>query len=278
MKPDRRGAALAMVVIATLVLSILAAAVYTLFDANMKSYIWDRDRIQARYTAEAGANLAVDMIMGGASVPYDTLPVQFLPEPPATGWEDLPGDDLGEVTVWVDPSNNNPEVWAGDAYGLRALGRVESQQGTFDYGMETVVVPENFARFAPFLNVPPTNGYYGDGYRFDGPFFANGGVCLFSSDASTTNDIWFYRFSLASPGYWYSTGFGGTAPPYRTSPVYGNLSIQPPERMSMGAPYFELNVDPIAYGPGEVDWGMPATRPSPEGSTSVLALSTTAPG
>ncbi len=250
-KTGTRGAALALVVIFGLVLSILAAAVFTLFKSNTASHLYVRDRIQARYSAEAGVNLAVHMILGGASVPADTFPVQFLPEPPATGYYDMPGDDLGEVIVVVDPSDANAQIATANAYGVRALSRVGHADTTYTYGMETMVLPENFARFATFLGDPPLNGYYGDGYRFDGPFFANGPVCLWSSSATTTNDIWFYRFSLASDYYIYGTSGPGIQ---ATTPVYGNLTIQPPERMLLGEPYFELGVDPIPFGPDEVNW------------------------
>jgi hypothetical protein len=253
MKQSRRaGFALAMVVIIAFVLSVLAGALYTLFRANVESHSWNFERIQARYTAEAAANLTVKMIMGGADVPQGITPLQFLPVPPTVGWYSLPGEDLGQAVVWVDPSNHNPEVWSGDAYGIRALGRVADAAGAFyTYGMETVVVPENFCRFATFLNQEVTGGYYGDGYRFDGPFFCNGAVCLWSGSASSTNDIWFYKFGLAVPYYYYSTGSASNP---QTTPIYGNLTIQPTQRMQMGAPYFELGADSIPFGPDEVNW------------------------
>jgi hypothetical protein len=249
---ERTGAALAMVVIFSLVLSILAGAVYTLFSANASSYEWNQERIQARYTAEAAANLSVKMIMGGADVPQGLDPRQFLPVPPAVGWLDLPGTDLGEAIVWIDPSDHNPEVWDGDAYGLRALGRVPNTEGGFyTYGMETVVIPENFCRFATFLNKEVLGGYYGDGYRFDGPFFCNGPVCLWSGSVSAANDIWFYKFGLAADHYHFDQGWGSND---ETSPIVGNLTIQPTERMQMGAPYFELGADSIPFGPDDVNW------------------------
>jgi hypothetical protein len=248
----RTGAALAMVLIFSIVLSILAGAVYTLFSANAGSYEWNEERMQARYTAEAAANLSVKMVMGGADVPQGLAPRQFLPILPAVGWFDLPGNDLGQAIVWIDPSDHNPEVWDGDAYGLRALGRVSNTAGGFyTYGMETVVIPENFCRFATFLNKGVLGGYYGDGYRFDGPFFCNGPVCLWSNSAAAANDIWFYKFGLASDFYYYSTGSASNP---QTSPIVGNLTIQPTARMQMGAPYFELGADSIPFGPDDVNW------------------------
>ncbi len=245
------GAALALVVIFGLVLSILAGAVYTLFQSNVSSYTYVRDRIQARYSAEAGVNLAVHMIMGGADIPQGILPIQFLPVPPAIGYYDMPGEDLGRVQIWVDPNNNNAEVATANAYAVRALAMVGHGDSTYTYGMETMILPENFSRFATFLNDPPLNGYYGDNYRFDGPFFANGPVCLWSTSSSSANDIWFYRFSLASDYYVYGANSTGS---HQTSPQFGNLTVQPFERMVMGAPYFELGVDPIPFGSDEVNW------------------------
>jgi len=251
-KGRKRGAALALVVIFGLVLSILAAAVFTLFQSNVSSYTYVRDRLQARYSAEAGVNLAVHMIMGGADIPQGIMPVQFLPEPPAGGFYQMPGDDLGRVMVYVDPNDRNDQVAIANAYAVRALAVIGSGDSTYTYGMETMVLPENFARFATFLNDPPLDGFYGDGYRFDGPFFANGPVCLYSSSSSSADDVWFYRFSLASDYYIY--GPNEASGSRQTSPQWGNLTVQPIERMLMGAPYFELGADPIPFGPGEVNW------------------------
>ena len=88
----RAGSALALVVLFTFGLSILAAAIYTLFRINMTSYLYERDKMQARYTAEAGATLAMHMILGGAGVPTDTLPEFFLGS--ETMWHDLSYSDL----------------------------------------------------------------------------------------------------------------------------------------------------------------------------------------
>jgi len=251
-KGRKRGAALALVVIFGLVLSILAAAVFTLFQSNVRSHTYVRDRIQARYSAEAGVNLAVHMLMGGADIPQGIMPIQFLPEPPAGGFYDLPGDDLGKVLVYVDPNDRNDQVATANAYAIRALAKIGSGDSTYTYGMETLVLPENFSRFATFLNEPDLSGSYSDGYRFDGPFFANGPVCLYSPSSSSVNDVWFYRFSLASDYYVY--GPNGSSGSQQTSPQVGNLTVQPIERMLMGAPYFELGVDPIPFGADEVNW------------------------
>jgi hypothetical protein len=244
----RRGSALALVVLFGLVLSVLATAVYMLFKSNAESYRWNYNKLQARYSAEAGANLSVHMIMGGADVPQGTEPLQFLPDTGAGSWYDLPGE-MGEVMVWVDPNDHNPEVATGNAYQIRALAKRSVPSGEGTYGMVTAVVPENFARFACFLNNPNTGGFYADGYHFDGPFYANGPVWIYSMSASTDNDPWFYSLQLTS-AYYEAQGSHFHA----TTPVYGNLTIQPAERMTLGPPYFELNADTIPFGKDEVDW------------------------
>jgi hypothetical protein len=116
------------------------------------------------------------------------------------------------------------------------------------YGMQSIVMPENLARFSVFMDNPSTGGYYADGYRFDGPFYANGPVRVRSSSVSSANDPFFYSFNLTS-GYYVSQGNT-----HITTPKTGNLEMQPYNRLSMGPPFFDLNVDPIPFGANELDW------------------------
>ncbi|MBN1434541.1 hypothetical protein JW921_07260 [Candidatus Fermentibacterales bacterium] len=247
----RRGSALALVVLFAFGMSILAAAIYTLFRINMTSFIYDRDKMQARYTSEAGANLAMHMILGGASVPGDTMPEYFMGS--QLVWLDLPGNDLGEVKVVVDPSDANPEITEGNSYEIRSLGKnIGEDNDNYYHGTRAYMMPENFARFAAFLSTPNLGGFYGDGYRFDGPFFANGPICIWSQTGFWSPDEpMFYSLGLASPHYYYSTG-GASNP--TSVPHVGGLWIEPYDRMLLGPPYFEMNADPIEFGPDEVDW------------------------
>lgn len=245
------GSALVMVLMFTLVLSVLAGAVYSLFLMNTASNIWVREDLQAKYAAEAGANLAIYMIMGGSDVPQGTDPEQFLPIPPAGGWYQLPGE-LGEVKVVVDPNNNNDLVSSGNAYGIRCLGKVTGADGNEYFGMETIVIPENFARFATFLN-QPGGGWYGDGYRFDGPFFCNGAAILSSQTVGRDNDVWFYTLGMTEGYYYYRIPASGVIVT-ETEPQVGNLWVEPYERMILGEPYFELSADSIPFGSDVVRW------------------------
>ncbi|MGM0627232.1 MAG: hypothetical protein ACQETZ_03635 [Candidatus Fermentibacterota bacterium] len=246
---EERGSALALVVVFGLVLSILVAGLFVLFRANTESFVWKRDNMQARYSAEAGTALAVHMIMGGADVPGGDMPQAFLGSVDPEVWYDLPGD-LGEVMVYVDPHDENEQVASANSYAVRGLARIPTSDGYRTYGMETAVMPENFARFACFLDEPDLSGAYADGYRFDGPFFANDPVRVVSNSPGRNNDPWFYSFQLTSD--YYVAGWGST---HATTPhPLSDLYLEPYERMLLGPPYFELGAEPIPFGPSEVKW------------------------
>ncbi len=246
---EERGSALALVLVFGLVLSILVAGLFVLFQSNTQSFVWKRNNMQARYSAEAGTSLAVHMIMEGADVPGGDSAQAFLGDANPEVWFDLPGD-LGEVIVYVDPNNRNEQVSTANAYAVRGLARIPTKSGFQTYGMETAVMPENFARFACFLDEPDITGAYADGYRFDGPFFANDPVRVVSNSPGRNNDPWFYSFQLTSD--YYVAGWGST---HATTPhPLTDLYLEPYERMLLGPPYFELGAEPIPFGPTEVNW------------------------
>jgi hypothetical protein len=244
-----KGSALILVMVSAVVLSILVAALFTLFQANTQTQAWAKERIQARFTAEAGMRMAIHMIMGGADVPQGDLPIQFLPE---TGDWEFMGEDLGWVQVWVDPHERNDEISSANAYEVRCLSKVMSEDQEWMYGIGSMILPRNFAVYATFLNKTGA-GYYGDGYRFDGPFHANEVVLLSSITPGRDNDIWFYSFSVAADHYNYLIPGTGTIQPAYT-PHHSNLYIEPYEKMLMGEPYFVLNADTIPFGSDEVGW------------------------
>lgn len=253
----RNGSALVLAILAMMVLMILVGALFLLFNMNIKSYQWEEEELKAMYTAEAGANLATYMIVGGADVPQDTLTMQFLPDS-GSGWFALPTDDLGEVRVFVDPHENNEMVSSGNAYAVRALSRLVSVDDTYHYGIETVLMPENFARFACFQEHPTVpGGFYGDGYVFDGPFHSNGPFCIWSESAGHANDPYFYSLNIArqpsGQGFYYHST--GSATDVTYTPENGDLQLQPIDRLLLGPPYFNLNADSIAFGPTVVAWG-----------------------
>jgi len=245
----KRGSALVLVLVSSIILAILAGALFVLFKSNIGSHTWNRERIQARCTAEAGANLAIHMIMEGADVPQGMMPVQILPE--VGSWE-LLSDEMGYVQVWVDPHDNNPIVSSANAYEIRALSKVISATQADHYGMSSMVSPRNFAVYATFLNQGGT-GYYGDGYRFDGPFHSNTAVRLSSATPGRDADPYFYSFSVASDYYFYRDPSSGVL--YQAyEPQYGLLWVEPYERMILGEPHFVLGADSIPFGSSEVTW------------------------
>lgn len=241
------GSALILVMVCSVVLSILAGALYTLFKANTDSQRYVEEMIQARYTAESGINRAIHMIMEGAAVPGGDQPLQMIP---ASGdWEFL-GDELGWVQVWVDPHRNNDEVSNANAYEVRCLSKVLSDSQDYMYGIRTMILPRNFAIYAAFLNENDLNGYYADHYRFDGPFHCNETVILGSDSPGRNNDPYFYSFSVCEDHYWYYDGALTKA----DEPQIGSLWIEPYEKMVLGEPFFNLDADPIPFGPDEVNW------------------------
>jgi hypothetical protein len=245
----KRGSALVLVLVSSIILGILAGALFVLFKSNIGSHAWNRERIQARCTAEAGANLAVHMIMEGADVPQGTAPVQLLPE--FGSWEFL-SDEMGYVQVWIDPHNANPTVGSANAYEVRALSKVISATQADHYGMSSMVSPRNFAVYATFLN-NGGSGYYGDGYRFDGPFHSNTPVIVSSETPDRNNDPHFYSFSVVSDFYYYLIpGTGTIVQAYE--PHYATLWMEPYERLLLGEPHFTLNADSIPFGSGVVTW------------------------
>ena len=248
-KKGNKGSALILVMVSAIVLSILVGALYTLFQSNASTQEWAKERIQARFTAEAGTNLAVYLIMEGADVPQGDDPIQFLPE---TGdWYDM-GDDLGWVLVFVDPHNLNDEVAAANAYEVRCLSKVISEDQVQMYGIATMIMPRNFGVYATFLNNAGA-GYFGDGYRFDGPFHSNSVVRLSSATVGRDQDPWFYSFATVADHYLYQVpNTGITEIAYE--PHHKNLYVEPYEKMLIGEPFFELGVDEIPFGSSEVGW------------------------
>ena len=246
----KKGSALMLVIISALFLIILTGAAYTYLRSSGDTQRWSRDRIQVKLTAESGANLAVHMIMGGEDIPQGKVPEWFLGN--NLTWFQLP-DPLGEVVVAVDPNNRNDQVLSANSYEVRSMGRVNTTDGPLTFGMTTGVMPENVARFSVFMDSPDVSGYYGDGYKFDGPFYANGPVWIYSRSLGFNNDPYFYSLTLTSPYYLaQSTKVQATQP--AVSGGGGNLRLQPYDRMLMGAPYFELNAEPIPFGSDELDW------------------------
>ncbi|PIE52396.1 hypothetical protein CSA37_06290 [Candidatus Fermentibacteria bacterium] len=241
---NRQGSALMLVVIAAIFLIILTGALYTYLKYNTESHIWTRDRMQSRYTAEAGIHLATHMVVAGASLPTASSPEDILGT--VSSPEVLPGS-LGSAYVTVHSNRNNEDLISSNAYMFNCIGF--NPGGSDSTGVRAVVSPLNLARFSVFMDDPTIEGAYTDGYRFDGPFYANGPVRVVSDTPNHEKDPFFYSFQLTSD--YYVSDWSGT---HATGPAIGNLQMRPFERLSMGAPYFELEVDTIPFGKNEINW------------------------
>ena len=244
---NERGAALVLVVVASIFLIILTGAAYTYFKNSVSTQLWTRERIQAKLSAEAGVNLGIHKLVAGAALPTSLEPEPILGT--FGSFENLPGN-MGSVFVTVDPCNENDRVTNANAFRLRCIADVPGATVISNYGMEAIVMPENLARFSVFMDSPDTTGYYADGYRFDGPFYGNGPISVYSSSVSGVNDPFFYSLHLTSDYYIYGNPNG----PHASAPAVGNLEMQPYNRLSMGSPYFEMGIDTIPFGKNELDW------------------------
>lgn len=245
-KRNEKGSALVLVLTASVFLIILTAGAFRYFQTNAATQIWTKERIQAKLSAEAGVNLATHMLIAGAALPTTLDPEPFLGT--EASYYVLPGE-MGTVYVCVDPSNENPKITTANAFMIRCIANISgSTMETF--GLDAIVMPENLARFAVFQD-DPGGGYYADGYRFDGPFYANGPINIYSSSATHENDVFFYSYKSTSPFWVYGTSSAGS---HQTTPAAGNLEMRPYQRLLLGAPYFELNADTISFGSGDLNW------------------------
>jgi len=109
----------------------------------------------------------------------------------------------------------------------------------------------NFSYFCLFESEPEISGYWFDGSVLGGPYRANGPVCIWSTSESSGKDPWFYSLALASPFYYCSDGVPENP---ASTPICGNLTIQPIDSMLQGPPWFVLGAEPIPFGPDSVDW------------------------
>ena len=235
-----------LVVISAIFLIILTGGLYTYVKSNVSTQIWTRDRMQAKYTAEAGVNLATHMVVAGAALPTITHPPTPMLGTVASP-EVLP-NGMGSVFVTVDPNINNDEIISANAYMFNCVAFAPGDTEE-SYGLRVVVTPLNLARFSVFMDDPSLDGAYVDGYRFDGPLYANGPIRVISTSSTHENDPFFYSFELTSD--FYISDWGNT---HATGPASGNLEMRPFERLSLGAPYFELGVEPIPFGADEINW------------------------
>jgi hypothetical protein len=115
---------------------------------------------------------------------------------------------------------------------------------------EAVAQTGAYGDFATFVENVHLENYITDGDICEGPFMIQGTACVFSFTTASDTDPWFYSFS-STCDYYYSTG--SAANPV-TTPIYGNLTMQPIEYLIQGPPWFVLGDDSVQISLGEIDW------------------------
>jgi hypothetical protein len=190
---NRRGAVLVLVFVVTIVMSILVAAVYILFSGNVTSQEYARDRIGARFTAEAGARLAVHDLSLETELPLCTDPF-YMPDD-SSGWITVSGVQ-GRVFVVIDPRNIVPNPWAIRGVEIRSRGSVGSR--TMDVSMH--FVPDAPSRYALLVNECIPAGFFTDGRIVKGPVHSNGIIDFSSISSDSTGDPFVEEISTTSEG------------------------------------------------------------------------------
>ncbi len=234
---SRRGAALAVVFVAMLVLSILAGAVYILFASNLRSLNWTMDRISARFAAESGVRLAIHYLSLDPNPPAGTEPF-YLPGDSA-GWISIPGvDDMALVVI--DPYDFAERPFANPGMEIRSRGI--SGEGT-----NTVVaryVPDSPSRYALLLDGSIPAGFFTDGRVIDGPVHSNGTIVFSSASPDSVNDPSALEISTTTEGGFYFTGSGYSEVPH---PEGSSIWVQPYPSHRRGSPYWNTEARRIDF-------------------------------
>ncbi len=223
----RRGAALAVVMFFTLVMSILASALYALYRSNVNSYIYTRNGNAAGYCAEAGARLAVHHLSENTFFPTATRP-SFLPGATQEGRIDLPWEN-GSALVVIDPRNNVENVNAIRGVQIRSRGFY------LDAGSDVSVTyaPDYPSRYALLVDreIPP--GFFTDGTVVDGPVHCNGDIHFGSVTPDSSDDPFVAEVSTTPLGGFVFSDAGRSGVPH---PPGSRTWVRPYTRHRGGAP------------------------------------------
>lgn len=233
----RRGAALAVVFLVTVVMSILVAALYILFSGNVKSFEYARDRTGARYTAESGARMAVHMLSTETWMPQGTEPF-FMPED-SSGWILMEGIQ-GRALVVIDPRNNVSNPFAIRSVQIRSRGAFQSALTD----IKTNYSPDAPSRYALLVDRAIPRGFFEDGRVVDGPVHCNGIIDFSSVSSDSSGDPYAREASTTSEGGFRFADVGFSSEPH---PEGSSVWVQPYRRHLSGAP----NWAPIA---SEIDF------------------------
>jgi hypothetical protein len=233
----RRGAALVVAFVVMIVLSILVAAVYILFAGNVASQEFTDDGIAARFTAEAGARLAVHELALRTELPVDTDPF-YMPDD-SSGWIRMMGIQ-GRALVVIDPRNNVQNPWAIRGVEIRSRGSFQSR--AVDVMMH--YAPDTPSRYALLVDDAIPAGFFTDGRTVEGPVRCNGIITFGSLSSDSTDDPYVEEISTTSEGGFYFSDTGMSDVPH---PDGSAIWVRPYRKHLAGSPAWDASVNPIDF-------------------------------
>ncbi len=234
---SRRGAALVLVFVVTLVMSLLVAAVYILFSDNVSTQEYAHDRIGARYTAEAGVRMAVNLLSLETEFPVSTDPY-YMPDD-SSGWITMPGV-MGRALVVIDPRNNvsNPRA----IRGMELRGRGSSGSMTMDVIMH--YAPDTPSRYALLVDEAIPAGFFTDGRVVEGPVHCNGIINLSSVSPDSIGDPFAKEISTTTEGGFRFSDIGFSEVPH---PDRSAVWVRPYRQHLAGSPTWDPSSSSIDF-------------------------------
>lgn len=233
----RRGAALAMVFIITIGMSILVAAVYVLFRSNARSQQYTRDRIGALFTAEAGARLAAYHLSLGTAMPEGNLPFHMPDD--SSGWISMEGVQ-GKALVVLDPRNNVENPFAIRGVEIRSRGRVNGEERD----IKVHYAPDSPSRYALLVDAGISPGFFTDGRVIEGPVHCNGIIDFSSFTPDSSGDPFVKEVSTTTEGGFRFADVGFQDVPH---PEGSSVWVRPYRSHRGGSPSWNTNARPIDF-------------------------------
>lgn len=233
----QRGAALAIVVIFTFVLAILAVSLYVLFRSNTLSHKWNESRIRALVASEAGANLAVHTLEMLDRFPGSTEPFSLAGD--SAQWIVLPGSG-DKAWVVIDPCDASTDPDRISCVEIRSRGM--AGESTIDVKIR--VTPDFPSRYALLVNESVPHGFFTDDRIIEGPAHANGRIEFSSSSPDSSRDPFVMEISTTQDGGFFFSGYGYSDIPH---PPGSSIWVRPYSRHSRGEPYWNNSSEEINF-------------------------------
>ena len=235
---SRRGAALVLVFVVTLVMSLLVVAVYILFSDNVSTQQYAVERIGARFTAEAGIRMAVCQLSLETELHAGTDP--YYMQDDSSGWITMPGIQ-GKALVVIDPRNNVSNPWAIRGMELRGRGSI----GSISMDVIMHYMPDTPSRYALLVDEAIPVGFFKDGRVVEGPVHCNGIIDFGSTSPDSTGDPFVQEISTTTDegGFRFSdTGFSDIP-----HPLGSTVWVRPYRSHLAGSPSWDSSSGSIDF-------------------------------